>query len=344
MIGRGDFPVQSSFAKLLAKFLLGACAAALLTVGPAVAQSTGQSTQPPAAQGTEQQPAPTQGQAAGAQGQPAQGTTEGTTEGTAAAPAADTVIATVAGSPITLGELIAVRQGLPAQYQQLPDEVLMNALVEQMADQILLEQAARQAGLDQGRAVRLTLENQARAVLAEAYMQRAVEERVTDAAVQAAYDAEHAAAEPVKEVRAAHILVEDEAAAGALKAELDQGADFAALAAEHGTDGTAAQGGELGWFVHEQMVPEFADAAFAMQPGEISGPVQSPFGWHLIKLEERRERSAPPLAEVRGQIVDALTQQAQTEVLTEMRGAAEIERGPEQVPASAIRADELIAE
>ncbi len=145
-------------------------------------------------------------------------------------------------------------------------------------------------------------------------------------------------------MRAAHILVEDQAEAKDLKAQLDKGADFAALAAEHGTDGTASRGGELGWFVHEQMVPEFADAAFAMQPGEVSDPVQSPFGWHIIKLEERRERPVPPLAEVRDQIVEQLTQKAQADVLTEVRGAAEIELGAEEVPAAAIRADEMIAD
>lgn len=342
-----------------AMFIVGTCAAALLAASPAAGQAsdqatgraTGQATQQqadqPAVQGTEQteqnteQPAAAEGQAAeDAQNEPAQGATAGQ----AAAPAADTVIATVAGTPVTLGELIAVRQGLPPQYQQLPDEVLMNALVEQTADQILLGRAAREAGLDRKRAVQLILENQARAVLAETYMDRAVAERVTDAAVQQAYDAAYASAEPVEEVRAAHILVEDEAKAQELKAELDQGADFAALAAEHGTDGTAAQGGDLGWFVHGQMVPEFADAAFAMQPGEISAPVQSPFGWHIIKLDERRERPAPPLAEARGQIIDELTQQAQTDILSQLRAAAEIERGAEQVPASAIRADELVAD
>lgn len=352
----------------LAKLLAGACAAALLAAGGAAAQTAGQGADQGTAQGADQGTA--QGTQAEQQGgAPAQGTGEGagqpaTTgdqpggaaeaqEGEPAAaagapagdaPAADTVLATVAGTPVTLGELIAVRQGLPPQYQQLPDEVLMKALVEQTADQILLAEAARAAGIDRRRAVQLSLENQARAVLAEAFMQQAVEERVTDEAVQQAYDAEFGSAGPVEEVRAAHILVDSQEQAQALKAELDAGADFAALAGEHGTDGTATRGGDLGWFVREQMVPQFAEAAFAMQPGEISGPVQSPFGWHLIKLDERRERPAPPLGEVRGEIVDRLSQQAQTEVLTELREGAEIERGAGQVPPSAIRSDALIAE
>jgi peptidyl-prolyl cis-trans isomerase C len=328
-----------------AQFLAGACAAALLTAvplgGPAAGQTgqaAGEQTEQPAGQKAEQQ--------AGADEAASQETAgaQAGDDAAAAAPSADTVVATVAGTPISLGELIAVRRNLPAQYQQLPDEVLMSALVEQVTDQILLEQAARNAGVDEERAVRYMLENQARAVLANAFMERAISERITDAALQEAYEGKYAAAEPAEEVRAAHILVEDEARAKELKAKLDDGAEFAALAAEHGTDGTASRGGELGWFVHEQMVPEFADAAFAMEPGEISDPVQSPFGWHIIKLEEKRDRPVPALQEVRDELVEELSQQAQLDVIGQLREDAEIERADETVPASAIRADELIAE
>jgi peptidyl-prolyl cis-trans isomerase C len=324
----------------LSRLLLGACAAALLIAGPAAAQTQQQA-----------EPAPATGQAAPDVGEAAGQTTGGQTTGgeaaggeAAAKPTADTVIATVSGTPITLGELIAVRSGLPDQYQQLPDEVLMGALVEQLADQILLADAAKKAGLDQQRTVRLALSTQERAVLADAYMMRAVGDEITDAAVQQAYDAQYGAADPLEEVRAAHILVDDEAKAKEIKTKLDGGADFAALAAEFGTDGTASRGGELGWFTHDQMVPEFADAAFAMQPGEVSEPVKSPFGWHVIKLEERRDRPVPPLDEVRDQIVEQLAQQAQTEVLGQLRDGAEIERATSAVPASAIRNDALISE
>ncbi len=322
--------MQSSFSKLL----FGVCATALLAAGPATAQQTGQQT------GQQTEPSAQQdGQAA--QGESAEQAAQGQD---GPAPTADTVVATVAGTPITLGELVAVRSGLPPQYQQLPDEVLMGALVEQLTDQILLAEAARKAGLDQQRDVRLALETQARAVLADAYMQQALGDEISDTAVQQAYDAQFAAAEPVEEVRAAHILVDEEETAKEIKGKLDEGADFAALAAEYGTDGTASRGGELGWFVHEQMVPEFADAAFAMEAGTVSDPVQSPFGWHIIKLEERRERPAPPLDEVRDQIVEQLARQAQTEVLGQLRQGAEIERGTGDVPASAIRDDTLIAD
>jgi peptidyl-prolyl cis-trans isomerase C len=346
------------------KALLGACAAALLAGGAAVAQSSGGSATQPAEQGAETSQPAAAAEAQGAAGQ--QGTATGTATGAGAAGtagetagqasdtakrqaandalSADAVVATIAGTPITLGELVAARRGLPEEFQQLPDEVLMDALIEQMANQLLLAQAAREAGLDQDLAVQMALKNGERAVLASAFLEQAVTERVTDAAIEAAYQERFANAEPVQEARAAHILVEDEATAKEIKAKLDDGADFAALAAEYGTDGTASRGGDLGWFVHEQMVPEFADAVFAMEPGTVSEPVQTPFGWHIIKLVEMRDRPVPPLDAVRDQIAAELAETVQTDILGEVREGIDVQREGDSIPASAIRADELLTE
>lgn len=256
----------------------------------------------------------------------------------------DTLLVTVDGEPITLGEVIAVRQSLPEQYQQLPDEVLMAALVQQMADQQLLAKAAEAAGLMENTTVKLALRNQKRAVLADAFMAQELTSRVDEASIQAAYEAQFAAGDPVQEVRAAHILVETEELAKDLKAQMDAGADFAELAAEHGTDGTATRGGDLGWFVKEQMVPEFANAAFALEPGTISDPVQTAFGWHLIKLDEKRDQPVPPLEEVEAQIVGELTEAAQREIVEELRAQGTVAPPPTPVPDSAIRQDELLVE
>lgn len=329
-------PVQS----VVSKSLLGACAAALLAGGAVIAQTTSDTAGQ--AQDTAQQEQPQAQPTAEAPAQPAEGTAASDAEGGDLA--ASTVVASVAGTDITLGELIAARRSLPDEFQQLPDEVLMDALVEQIANQILLETAAKEAGLDQKPAVQLALRNQARAVLASAYMEQAIGQRVSDEAVQAAYEAAISSAEPVEEAHAAHILVEDEALAEEIKTKLDEGADFAALAAEHGTDGTASRGGDLGWFVHEQMVPQFADAVFAMEADTISDPVQTPFGWHVIKLFEKRERAQPTLDDVRDEIASQLAEGAQSEVLTEVREGVEVERDRKAVPASAIRADDLVAE
>lgn len=260
----------------------------------------------------------------------------------APAPTVDAVVATINDSAVTLGEMISLRRGLPQQYQELPDEVLSAGLLEQLIDQSLLEQAARKAGIDARRDVALQLRNQLRAVLADTYLSGEVAKRVTPEAVQAAYQAQYVAVAPEDEVHAAHILVETKEKAEALKAQLDGGADFAKLAAENGTDGTASKGGDLGFFVKGDMVPQFADAAFAMKPGEISAPVESPFGWHLIKLEERRPRKAPALDEVAAQIGEELTRKAQTDILAELRAAAKLVITEPALAPDAIRADALI--
>jgi peptidyl-prolyl cis-trans isomerase C len=202
----------------------------------------------------------------------------------------ESALAVVDGVNLSLGELIAIRRELPEQYQALPDKVLFDGIVEQLIDQMLLAEAGRKAGLDRRPAVAANLLNQQRAILADAYLRQAVGERVTLEAVEALYTQLYLDSEPAQEVRAGHILVETEETAIELKAQLDAGADFALLAAEHGTDGTTTQGGDLGWFVHSDMVPEFADAAFAMEPGTIGDPVKTEFGWHLIKLDEKRNR------------------------------------------------------
>ncbi len=254
----------------------------------------------------------------------------------------NSALAEVDGVTLTLGELIAVRRELPDQYQTLPDEVLFDGIIEQLIDQMLLAQAAQAAGLERRPAIALNLLNQQRATLADAYLREAVEARVAPETVEALYQERYLDAEPIQEVRAGHILVETEELASELKAQLDSGADFAALAAEHGTDGTASKGGDLGWFVQSAMVPEFADAVFAMEPGTISGPVKTAFGWHLIKLDERRDRQPPALAEVREELMGELIQQAQVTVVAELRMQSVIVMPEPPLPPQSIRADAML--
>jgi peptidyl-prolyl cis-trans isomerase C len=251
-------------------------------------------------------------------------------------------LAEVDGVALTLGELIAIRRELPDQYQSLPDEVLLNGIVDQLIDQMLLARAGREAGLEKRPAVAANLLNQQRARLADAYLRREVTARATPEAVEALYNERYLNAPPQQEVHAAHILVEKQEKAAELKSQLDGGAEFAALAAEHGTDGTASKGGDLGWFVKTDMVPEFADAAFAMEPGTVSDPVQTPFGWHLIKLEERRDRPVPSIDEVRNELLGEAIQQAQLSVVEELRGEATIVKPEQPVPPQAIRDDAML--
>jgi peptidyl-prolyl cis-trans isomerase C len=129
-----------------------------------------------------------------------------------------------------------------------------------------------------------------------------------------------------QEVHARHILVETEDEAKAVADELKKGADFADLAKKKSKDPGASDGGDLGFFTKEQMVPEFSSVAFALEPGKISDPVKSQFGWHIIKVEEKRNRKAPEFEQVKGQIETYVTRKAQAEYVAKLREAAKVER------------------
>src|SRR5437868_10295561 len=135
-----------------------------------------------------------------------------------------------------------------------------------------------------------------------------------------------------QEVHARHILVETEDEAKAVKAELDKGADFAELAKKKSKDPGASDGGDLGFFTKDQMVPEFSAVAFTLEPGKISDPVKSQFGWHVIKVEEKRNRKAPDFDQVKGQIETYVTRKAQADYVAKLREAAKVERMDQPAP------------
>ena len=235
-----------------------------------------------------------------------------TTEETAAAtPArdvtAETVVATVDGKDITLGHMILIRQSLPQQYAQLPDNVLFQGILDQ-----LIQQSALQGNYsgDTTVRVRLAMENEERALLAAEEVGELLETAVTDEAIQKAYDATYANAEGETEFKAAHILVETEEEAKAVAEEVKGGADFAEVAKAKSTGPSGPNGGALGWFGKGMMVPEFETAVMALEPGAVSDPVQTQFGWHVIKLEETRVKEAPALDEVRGELKAKVEQEA----------------------------------
>jgi peptidyl-prolyl cis-trans isomerase C len=235
---------------------------------------------------------------------------------------ADTVVATVGGTAITLGHMIVLRNTLPQQYLTLPDDVLYKGILDQLVQQEALVQSLG----DPARADALRLDNDRRGYLSNVVLQRVVAEAVTDAALQAAYDAKYANAAPATEYNAAHILVATKEEADAIKAELDAGADFATLAQERSTDGAAANGGDLGWFGLGMMVAPFEQAVVAMQPGTISAPVQTDFGWHLIQLKETREAAQPTLDDVREELAAEIEQKAIADHVAALEAAAPIDR------------------
>ncbi|OSP54646.1 peptidylprolyl isomerase [Pseudoruegeria sp. SK021] len=235
---------------------------------------------------------------------------------------ADTVVATVNGEVITAGHLALLRAQLPQEFQSLPDSALFDGLLDQAIQQALLAQQVE----EMGRAAELALENDARAMRANIEIQRLLSAAVTPEALQAAYDVRFAEAAPATEYNAAHILVESEDEALALKAELDGGADFSELARQKSTGPSGPNGGDLGWFGVGMMVPEFEEAVIALEPGQVSDPVQTQFGWHVIKLVETRLQDTPPLSEVEGELVEQIQQDVIALRLEELETASEVSR------------------
>lgn len=235
---------------------------------------------------------------------------------------ADTVVAVVNGEEITLGHVIAARFALPDDYQALPNEVLLPGLVEQLIQQTVLGQAIEEMSAR----AKIQLDNERRAIVATEKLDEVILGAVNDAKVQAAYEAAYANAEPTQEWNASHILVETEEEAQALVEELENGADFPALAREHSTGPSGPSGGELGWFSPGMMVEPFETAVTGMEVGNVAGPVQTQFGWHVIKLNEARMKGAPALEEVRGDLEAQLENDAVEQALSALLDAATIER------------------
>lgn len=252
---------------------------------------------------------------------------------------ADTVLATVGNVDITLGNVIVATSNLPTQYQQLPDDVLFNGILDQMIQQEALSQAL---GDDLSRSDRLGIENELRALRAAIVLQGAAEAAVTDEALQEAYDARFADATPATEYNANHILVETEDEAKALIAELEGGADFETLAKEHSTGPSGPNGGALGWFGLGMMVPEFEQAVVALEAGAISGPVQTQFGWHVIKLNETRLAEAPTLDQMREELTNEIQETAVREAIDSLTGAVDVVRNEADIDPALIRQGNLL--
>lgn len=238
-------------------------------------------------------------------------------------PDADTVVARVNGEDITLGHMIVARASLPQQYQQLPDQVLYDAILEQLIQQNLLKQL--QTGAPPKHVV-LALDNERRSLLAAETLEEVMGEALTDTAMQSAYDAKYSDGLGEEEFNASHILVETEDEAATIKQALDNGADFAATAREQSTGPSGPNGGELGWFGLGAMVPEFEAAVVALEKGEVSDPVQTQFGWHIVTLNDRRKSKAPDIETVRDELSQQIRKEAVDSKVAELTASGEIER------------------
>lgn len=237
----------------------------------------------------------------------------------------EAVVARVNGEPLTEREVrIALDEIAPGLAL---DDQKREQVIGFLINVKLVAEAAEKAKLGEGEDFAARLQFLREKALMQVYLEKVGKEAVTEEAVRKLYDDTVKDIKPEQEVRARHILVETEEEAKAAKARLDKGEDFAAVAKEISKDpGSGAQGGDLGFFTKDQMVPEFADAAFRLEPGKVSDPVKSQFGWHIIRVEEKRERAVPKFEEVRPQVEDHLYKKAQEEAVKKLLDQAKVER------------------
>lgn len=252
---------------------------------------------------------------------------------------ADTVVATVNGVKITLGHMIALRETLPPEYQGLPDDVLFKGIFDQLIQQEVLAQSVTDLS---PRGVAM-IDNDKRGFVSGLAIEDIVATAVTDEALQAAYDARFKDAAPQTEYNAAHILVETKEEADAIKAELAGGANFAEIAKAKSTDtGSGANGGDLGWFGLGMMVKPFEDAVVAAKVGEVAGPVQTDFGFHLILVKETRVAEKPTLDQLREELAAEIENAAITAKIDELTKSATVTREGEGLDPALLKNSALI--
>lgn len=235
---------------------------------------------------------------------------------------AETVVATVNGQDITLGQMLVMKQSIQdPQMAGLPNQALWDLLL----DQLVRQTAVAETGTETA-GTRAQLELQRRNTLAAEAVSKIAEAEPTEDEIKAAYDSTFGSAEATTEYSAAHILVPTEEKAQELKKQIDEGADFGTLAEENSTGPTGPNKGDLGWFEAAQMVPEFSDALVKMEKGQVSDPVQTQFGWHLIKLNDTRVKEAPKLEEVHEQLVQMVRRQRVEAAIESVTAEAKVEK------------------
>lgn len=245
-----------------------------------------------------------------------------------AQPKPDPVVAEVNGEKISLSDLMTTFRALPARLQQVPFEQLYRPLLEHAIAIRLLAAEGRKAKLQDSEAVKRRLRYIEGQYVYEAYVEKIVGERATEAKLKEAYEAYVKEHKGEEEVRASHILVKTEQEAKDILAQLDKGADLATLAKEKSIDPSKDRNsGDLGFFTKEQMVKEFAEAAFALKKGETAkAPVKTQFGWHVIRVTDRRAQAAPKFEEVKDQLRQKLAETIAQDEINKLRGAAKIQR------------------
>ena len=275
-----------------------------------------------------QQPANPQGQTQ-PQGQPKPPAAPAKPPAQAAQPALkDPVVATVNGQPIRLSELEVAQQSLPQQYRNMPLQAVFPALLDRIIDSKLVVQEGKKSKVTEDPAFKKRMAFVEDQVLQDFWIQREIARQVTADKLQKRYEERLKQMPTEEEVHARHILVSTEDEAKALIAEIKKGTAFDKLAKEKSTDkASGAEGGDLGWFKKSDMVKEFADAAFNLKKDELSeAPVKTQFGYHVIKVEDRRKAPPPAFEEMADQLKEEMAREAVTAQLDQLRSGAKIEK------------------
>jgi peptidyl-prolyl cis-trans isomerase C len=243
-----------------------------------------------------------------------------------AAAAQEGLVAKVNGRVITEGDMKLAEAEIGSDLGTLPDATRRRVLLEFLIENQLFADAAESQKLAAAEGYDERMQYWRRRSLRDLYFDRSVRAAINDADARKFYDTQIGAMKPEEEVRARHILVESEEKARDLFEKIAHGSDFATLARQYSKDpGSKDQGGELGFFGRGQMVPQFEDVAFKLQRGEVSEPFETQFGWHLIKVDDRRQRSAPGFEAVKDRGVAAMIHQKAQQIASDLRGKAQIE-------------------
>ena len=245
---------------------------------------------------------------------------------TGALAADDTIVAKVNGRAITEADLRLAEGEIGNDLGTLPPDKRRRVLVEYVIENILFAEAGEKEKLGSGHAYEERKTYWNRRAMRDTYFDAKVKGSVTEAESKAFYDSQVAATPAQEEVKARHILVESEEKAKEIYEKIAHGEDFLKMAKQFSKDpGSKEDGGDLGYFARGRMVPQFEEAAFKLQKGEVSLPVQSQFGWHLIKVEDKRQRSAPPFDKIKDRIMATLIHRRAQEIGLSLRGAAQLE-------------------
>ena len=246
--------------------------------------------------------------------------------GVAVAAEDDPVVARVNGVDIRQSDLAFAEEEIGSNMPTIPPEQKRDYLINYLVDVIVLSQAAEKQNLADRPDVKRRLAFDHNRLLMESLLQDAGKSSLSEDAERKVYEEAVKQVKNEEEVHARHILVPTEDEAKAILAQLKGGADFAALAKEKSKDPGAAEGGDLGYFTKEQMVPEFADVAFKLNKGQLSDPVKTQFGWHVIKVEDKRMRPTPTFDQVKPQIENYVAHRAQADLVENLRKSATVER------------------